>query len=771
MHSENTSKWRRKPLRHPPKKLPARRFFLFSWRWLLVAVLLTPAISYTVSVDIEVRKQFDGKRWALPARVYARALELYPEMQLSPDNLNYELEVLGYHLVNDSREAGDYMRKGNDFYINTRPFKFWDKEEPVRHLRVRFKEGDSIEHVADLVARQYLPLLRLDPMLIGKIYPTHKEDRILVNLEEVPPLLVSALMAIEDRNFYDHNGISLRSLGRATLENIKARSWVQGGSTLTQQLVKNHYLSPERTLKRKFNEALMALLLEWHYDKNEILEAYLNEVYLGQDGSHSIHGMGTAAWFYFNRPVSQLELPEVALLVALVRGASKYNPRKNPEESLKRRNLVLDMMLQQGMINAAEHKEAAVAPLKVSAEPPSSTSPYPAFLDLVRRQLIRDYREEDLHSEGLQIFTTLDPLHQRQAETSLVREVSQLERYNRHLRGRLEGAMIATSAETGEVLAIVGGKRTRYEGFNRALDAMRSIGSLVKPAIYLTALENSRSYSLLTTMRDKAFEWKNKQSKEVWTPQNYDGREHGNIPLIKALGFSYNLATVRLGFELGLDTIRQSLLRLGLEREFPVYPSMLLGGISLTPLEVTQMYQTIASGGFRVPLRAIRNVLDHNGEPLNRYPLLVEQRFDAASVFVLNHAMQQVIRSGTGQRVAKEMLPEDWRLAGKTGTTNDYRDSWFAGYGSDLLAVVWLGRDDNGPTGLTGGDGAMRIWGSFMKAMHPRSLSEQLPNRVEWRSVSASLGSLRGQGKVRVPVIVNHDREGRPDGNLAYAAQ
>ncbi|MEY3218953.1 MAG: hypothetical protein RIT27_310 [Pseudomonadota bacterium] len=742
-----------------PKKKKAS-VFMRLLRWTLALIIFIPTLSYTISLDVEVRHQFEGKRWALPARVFARPLELYPSLRLSAKNFQYELENLEFHELEEKpQQSGEFYRKGNDFYLVTRPFKFWDSEEPARKIRVRF-DGNKVENIADLETREYLNLVRLDPVLIGKIYPTHKEDRILAKLDEVPPYLIKALLAMEDRYFYDHNGISVRGLGRAMLVNLKNMSWSQGGSTLTQQLIKNHFLTAEKTLHRKVKEALMALLLELHYSKSEILEAYLNEVYLGQEGDYAIHGMGLAAQFYFSRSLQQLTLPQSALLIGLVRGASKYNPRKYPDRAIERRNLVLLQMFQQNMITKEQYDQGRSAPLEVSDEAPKSSSPYPAFLELVRRQLKRDYKQQDLQSEGLQIFTTLDPIRQHQAEKALISQVRKLERDHQYLRGRLDSAITVTAPSSGEILALVGGKDTDYEGFNRALDALRPIGSLIKPAIYLTALENSRKYSLISPLNDRGLEWKIKETKQIWSPKNYDGKEHGTVPLMKALINSYNLAAVQLGRQLGLEKVKETLYRLGVEREIGSYPSMLLGSIALTPMEVTQMYQTIASGGSRTLLRAIREVTAHDGKPLSRYPLTSDQVFDAASVFVLSYGMQNVVRYGTGRAVADDMLPDEWRLAGKTGTTNEYRDSWFAGFGGDMLAVVWMGRDDNKSTGLTGGGGAMRVWGEFMKNARPQSLSTQLPERTEWRSVGARAAGLPAKaGRVKIPIIISHERD------------
>lgn len=729
----------------PTRSAPRRVGFRFRWRWLALIIVMIPVGSYISMLDVKVREQFEGKRWALPARVYARPLELYTGMRLTSETLTEELIALGYRKAEQLYEPGQYRRDNNDFLITTRAFKFWDATDPSRMVRIRLS-GSRVSSINELQPHRQLALLRLEPKLIGKIYPTHHEDRVLVRLADTPDLLTKALIAMEDRNFYHHYGVSLRGLARAFVANMKAGEWVQGGSTITQQLIKNFYLTDERTLKRKINEALMSLLLEWHYSKEQILEAYLNEVFLGQDGDRAIHGMGMAARFYFNRPLKELKLPQLALLVSLIRGASMYNPRKYPERATERRNLVLAQMLEQGMIDPGEAELAKAAPLDITEEATESVFPYPPFMGLVRHQLREDYREEDLRSEGLQVFTTLDPFVQKLAERAMIRGLRKLEKKHRQAR-QLEGAMVITGSENGEVLALVNGKRPQYEGFNRPLNAVRPIGSLVKVAVYLTALEKSRTYNLTSMLDDTPYQWMDHNTGEIWKPQNYDYRAHGRVPLHHALAYSYNLATVRLGMKLGLSKIYETLRRLGIEREFKkMYPSMLLGSISLSPLEVTQMYQTIASGGFRVPVRGIRDVLTHEGKPLKRYALSVEQRFDAAPIFLLNYALQQAVRKGTGRKVA-QTLPSSMVLAGKTGTSNDLRDSWFAGFGSELLAVVWVGRDDNKPMSLSGGSGAMVIWSDFIKAIRPQAVAPVTPNSVRWRSINGSdMPFIVGQG-------------------------
>ena len=713
------------------RPIPRRTGFRFKWYLVVLIFLLIFLGIYVSSLDVQVREQFEGKRWALPARVYARPLEVYTGRRISANMMIQELKALGYRKTRTLNEPGQYQYTKNNIIIITRGFKFWDGTDPSRQVQIHFADN-QVDSVSELQPERQLTLLRLEPRLIGKIHPTQHEDRILVRLANVQKSLIDAIIAMEDRRFFQHWGISLRGLVRAFITNFKAGERVQGGSTITQQLVKNFYLTPERTFKRKINEAIMALLLEWHYSKEQILEAYFNEVFLGQDGDRAIHGTGLAALFYFGRPLSELKLPQLALLVSLIRGASIYNPRKHPERVRARRNLVLDLMAEQGKITPETAKNAKDTPLGITKKGSESQFPYPAFIGLVRRQLHQDYREEDLRSEGLQIFTTLDPSIQKKGEEVMINGLKKLQKSRRKARN-LEGAMVVTNSENGEVLALINGKNPHYAGFNRPLNAVRQIGSLVKVAVYLTALEKNHSYSLTTPLDDSPYRWKNPAG-GVWKPQNYDHRSHGNVPLYRALANSYNLATVRLGMKLGLTHIHETLKRLGIEREFRMFPSVLLGSISLTPLEVAQMYQTIASGGFRVPIRTIRAVLDREGRQKEHYGIDIEHRFDAAPIFLLNYALQQVVRAGTGRRVAKTLAPE-MVLAGKTGTSNNLRDSWFAGFSSELLTVTWVGRDDNKPMGLSGSSGAMVIWRNFIKAVLPEAVAPVTPNGIQWRSI------------------------------------
>ena len=693
--------------------------------FLSLALLLAGFFLY---LDIAVRAQFEGKRWALPARVYARPLELYPGMKLRPEQLLLELSMLGYRSAGSQLEPGSYRQSDASFTIMTRPFIFWDGAQGALELHAEF-EADRLRNLQNLTnpGNTAIPV-RLDPQYIGGIYPAHNEDRVLVRLTEVPPLLIQGLIAIEDRKFYSHHGIDPRGVARAVLSILRGGG-VQGGSTVTQQLVKNFFLTPERTLRRKITEILMAQLLELHYSKEEILEAYLNEIYLGQDGNRAIHGFGLASLFYFNRPVSRLGLNEIALLVGLIKGPSYYDPRRHPARALSRRNLVLQEMTQQQVITQQQLISARSAPLDVVDHAPVGTSIYPAFVELVHRQLRSDYRETDLRSEGLLIFTTLDPLAQFTAERALTSRLGQLEKSRKIVPNALEGAVVVTHSQNGEVQALVGGRDTRYEGFNRALDAQRPIGSLLKPVIYLSALEQPHAYTLATLLDDSPLVWRERGAPD-WEPRNYDKTFHGKVPLYSALANSYNVSAARLGLSLGVRKVMDNVQRLGIDRNLNAFASSLLGADGLSPFEVAQLYQPLASGGFRLPLRSIREVLTADGQPLQRFSLSVQQVIDPGPAFLTTTALQYVVREGTADGLSR-YLPPDLQIAGKTGTTNDLRDSWFAGYTGDRLAVVWIGRDDNQPINMTGASGAMTVWGDMMAKLDPEPLQPPQPDNIE----------------------------------------
>ncbi|TDG11573.1 penicillin-binding protein 1B [Seongchinamella unica] len=701
----------------------------------LFLVLAVIAAGYLVFLDARITTTFTDKMWELPAKVYARPLDLYAGAELTPDELAYELEVLGYRKVGHTRSPGQVARNRGRFEIFTRGFDFPSETEPARRIIVEVGPT-RVQSISE--SGRGVDLMRLDPAQIGGIYPTHGEDRILVRLEDVPETLWQGLLAVEDQRFYQHWGFSITGIARAAYSNLMSGRVVAGGSTITQQLVKNYYLTPERTIVRKLNEVLMAILLELHYQKDQILESYINEVYLGQEGPRAIHGFALAARHYFDTPLEQLGLHQQALLIGMIKGPSLYNPRRNPERARERRNVVLNLMVEQGVISEEHAVVARAMPLGLNSAPRIRDT-FPAYLDLVRRQLRRQYREEDLTSEGLTILTAFDPLLQRQLERSTGTVMNQLD-----AGGSLQTASVVTRIDSGEVAALVGGRKVSYAGFNRALDARRPAGSLLKPAVYLAALEQPRRYSLATVLTDAELSVA-QPSGETWQPRNFDRIAHGEVLLFKALSLSYNLATARLGLDLGLDVVADMLRRLGIENYVPEVPALTLGAGEYSPFDMATMYQTIASGGYRTPLKTIRTVLDARGEIDTRYELTYDREVSLQAVYLLQYALIDVMKNGTGKGAYRH-LPANLTVAGKTGTTNDGRDSWFAGFSGDLLTVSWVGRDDNGGTGLTGSSGALKVWSHFMAASSKRPVAYNMPEGMVVETIDSSNGRITGEG-------------------------
>jgi penicillin-binding protein 1B len=727
------------------------------WRLLLLAagVFLGLLLPWVVYLNHQVTTEFEGRKWDLPSRVYARALDIYPGLPLSTEDLELELSVAGYSKAQSASRPGLYRTTTNGIEIFRRSFNFPDGAEQELRFSVRI-QGGQVSALRETGSGRALDLVRMEPAEIASIYPLHKEDRKLVRIGQVPPLLLTGLQAVEDRNFKHHPGVDIRGVARAVIANLKAGRAVQGGSTLTQQLVKNYFLNDDRTLLRKFNEAIMSVLLEIHYDKSEILEAYLNEVFLGQQGAYAVHGFGRASQFYFDRPLERLEAQHIALLIGLVRGASYYNPRKHPERALERRNQVLAAFEQTGILTAAEARAAASRPLGVTAMPRARGTRYHAFIDLVRRQLALVYREEDLKTEGLQIHTTLSPSDQEKAQKSVIRELGRLQQ--RGLSASLQAAMVLADAGSGEVRAMVGDRDPARAGFNRALNARRQIGSVIKPLVFLLALEHETDFNLMTRIEDQPVELKQADG-SLWSPANYDGVSHGEVSLLEALTRSYNQATVRLGMTIGVNHLLNKLRQLGVAADIPAVPSIFLGAVELSPFEVTQIYQSLAAGGYSVPLRSVTAVQTAQGEELVRYPLRMMPLKRREVIGVLNYALTQVVEQGTAKALPG-LVGKQVTIAGKTGTTNDRRDSWFVGYTRDRIGVAWVGEDDNRPARVTGSNAAMHLWAGLFRELPFEPVDLRLPDGASWLWVDRDSGKQSAEhceGAIQIPFVAGSE--------------
>ena len=720
------------------------------WRVTLTGALLALVVGalYYLYLDHLVTRQFEGRRWTLPAHVYAAPLELYTGLPLSQADIRHELERLQYRRVERLDRPGTYRQQGARIDVALRPAAFADEARSAFILTIQCGAA-AIEGLRDSTGKD-LPIVRLEPLMIGSIFPIHGEDRVIVTPNEVPPLLPAALKAVEDRKFDRHHGVDPEALLRALWVDMRAGQFEQGGSTLTQQLVRSYFLDPRRAVSRKVQEAIMAFALESHFGKADLMNAYINEIFLGQDGDRAVHGFGLASQFYFGKPLAELDLSEIATMVAIVRGPSYYDPRRHPARAQARRDLVLKLMADQGVVSGKAAQTATGKPLGVLARGVGSY--YPGYLDFVRRVLRRDYREEDLTKAGLRIYTSLEPRAQEQAELALDREPTRLDR-GKYATAELEGAVVVTTPQSGDVIAIVGGRNVGFNGFNRALDGRRPLGSLIKPFIYLSALETGR-YHAATVIQDAPLQIRLANGQQ-WRPENFTRQTYGPVPLVRALAESLNLATVGLGLDVGLPKVAKTLQLFGLDRPVPQVPSMLLGAVDITPLEAAQLYNGLANGGFRNPLRAVRAVISDDGKAVKAFPIQATPVAPPDAVYAVDRMMEQVMERGTG-RPARALLPADLVVAGKSGTSSDLRDSWFAGFSGSHAIVVWVGYDQNLPTGLTGSTGALPVWARLMAALQETSWDAPMPESLAETWIDYTTGERieKGCSQEAVPIAV-----------------
>ncbi|PID66215.1 MAG: penicillin-binding protein 1B [Gammaproteobacteria bacterium] len=726
------------------KKRPllVRIFYMVFYFGLFLGIVLFFGIwLYAVELDDKYKlsdKALEGVLWELPSRVYARPLDLYQGRSLQAKDLQKELAYLGYHQTKNASEPGTYRISGNQAIVYKNAFNFWDTKMPAQRIKITLADN-KIKELYDIKKAKILPITRLEPLLIGSIYPKHGQDRVLIGLKETPTILVDTIIATEDRRFYSHPGIDPKGLLRATVQIIKDGRVSQGGSTLTQQFVKNHYLTKKRTISRKVKEAIMAVILEKNYSKQQILEGYLNEIFLGQDGGRAIHGFGLASEFYFGVPLKELGVHQIASLVALVREPARANPFKHPQYAKKRRALILDVMTGQNLIAQKEAELAKTLPLDVLPKSERiKKDRYYSFLQLVYKKLHEHYDREKLAS-GLNVFTTLDPIIQEKAENSAAAALTVLEKRHGLKRNFLQVASVIVNTPTAEVVAIVGDRDATRHGFNRAVQARRQPGSLLKPVVYLAALEYPQRYSLSTLVDDSPLVYKVKG--EVWKPKNYSKRNKGKVLFIDALVKSYNIPTARIGLDIGIDDVVGRLEDFGARKGLPQYPSLVLGSVAMSPLEIAQIYEALANGGYRMPLRVVSSVTDAYGNRVERYPLQSVQVISRAPYYLIIKAMQDIVKRGTAAKL-KEKIPPELNIAGKTGTTDDYRDSWFSGFSGNYLNVVWVGNDNNQKTGLSGSKGAMRVWMDISKELPLKPLQVRQPNNVFEFEIDLATGQL-----------------------------
>jgi penicillin-binding protein 1B len=721
----------------------------FNWKKaLLISFILSLSalLLYTFYLNKLIEQRFDGDTWAKPSRVYARPLELYTGLSIAPEQLIFELKQANYQPVTKINGPGYFTHRENLIAISSRGFTFSDHQQNEEVIRIRFN-GQIIEEIFSEAAQKPLDFFQLTPILIGSYLPGNGEDRLVIHSDEIPRPLIKILLAVEDRQFYSHFGLNPLSILRALWVNIRAGKTLQGGSTLTQQLAKNLFLTPERSLLRKINEAMLALLLELRFDKDTILTAYINEVFLLQQKNTAVHGFALASRLLYKQPLEYLSEDRLALLVGMVKGPSLYNPISNPDKAIERRNQVLKVMLNDNQITQSDYQEMTRKPLGVVERLPP-VNPYPAYLDLVKKQLKSNYSSEDLAEKGLIVFTAFDPLKQQQLEQGLKQGLS------RFKNDSLQAAVIMADYLSGDLLALAGDRDTDFPGFNRAIHAQRPIGSLIKPLVLYGLLSHGKT--LASKVDDRPIRIR-QSNDEIWIPQNYDRELHGEMTLYNAFVNSYNLPFVHLGLEKdGLRVLSDNLEKIHLLRQQVIYPSILLGATVMTPYEVAQMYQVIASSGYFTPLTTIRQVMDNEQRILTRIPLYSDEVFDRKTMIQVQRALIGVSEEGTA-RYLKTRFSEK-TFAGKTGTTNDLRDSWFAGFSDRFVSVVWLGDDENKPITLTGSSGALRVWADIMEQVDDHSLKLGADPDLEWsyiHKIEGGNSSKNCKDSVILPFVKN----------------
>jgi penicillin-binding protein 1B len=695
------------------------------------------AAHWLLALDRVVVSRFEGRRFAVPSRVYAAPIVIYPGADWQRLDLAGWLTRMGYREQSEAGplEVGHYRWLPGRLRVHLRGFEHPQLPEPNRKVEFRLAEG----RVQEMRDDRGVPIgvVALEPEPISSFYGSQREQRDLVAIESVPQHLIDAIFSVEDRRFEDHRGIDPRRIAGALLANLRAGGIRQGGSTLTQQLVKNFFLTPERTLSRKATEAMMALMVEARYDKTQILEAYLNEIYLGRRGSTSIHGVGEAARFFFGKRVEDLEIDESALLAAVIASPNAMSPHRHPERARKRRDLVIGLMESQGRISPDEATRALARPVHTAAIAlESGQDRY--FLDALARQLPEVYDEDLLAVEGLRIYSTLDPAIQRAAVRSLTEGLEALEARvasqpvateDGSDPPRLEGCLLALRPQTGEILAMVGGRDYARSQWNRCTQARRQAGSAFKPVVYAAALapQSGPLLTLASRVDDAPLSVETRDG--FWEPVNYDKSFRGPVSVREALERSLNVPAARIGQAVGLGNVVEMARRLGIESPLPRVPSLALGTAEVAPLELAVAYATFANGGLRPTPRSFIGLLDDRGVGQEQWPLAGARRvLDPGTAFLTTSLLEGVVDRGTGRGIRARGL--EGPIAGKTGTTDEEVDLWFVGFTPELVAVVWIGYDEPRRIGVPSSQGALPIWADF--------LTEVSGSRVRGRFVRPS---------------------------------
>lgn len=681
-------------------------------------------VVYYDSLEQEVVTRFSGQHWTLPSLLYSDSTMLYPGERLGDIGFFQRLARLNYHRVDPGRVRfrGEYSFDPKDgmLVIFLHDFRYPYQDFAGALIELKISPLQTIEWIQDVATHKPEYSVELEPELLGAIFQGNWEQRRLVPLSDIPPAFVDAVLAAEDHRFYVHHGIDLLRTARAAWIDLTAHHVLQGGSTLTQQLMKNFFLTSKRDWHRKITEALMAYIAEKRYSKDEILELYLNDIYLGQRGQEGIDGVWEASQFYFSREPRDLSIAQMATIAGMIRSPNRFNPFRHVENATRRRNEVLAAMLQDGYISKVAYDEAVIEPLH-TREPYTETNDAPYFVDYVKHELAERYPPSVLTGEGLRIFTTLDVHMEKQAEHAIEHNLRTLEEKHPSLRRKeknqqLQSYLVAIEPQTGKIRAMDGGRDYRESQFNRIIQSHRQPGSAFKPITYLAALQQTfdggtPKFLPTSYIDDRPFTWQ--VGTTSWTPKNYKDRYFGRVTLEFALEESLNSATLRLADAIGLDRVLAMAAKLGFG-SLPEYPSVVLGGVEVEPMQLATMYAILANEGMGVQPFAVTEVVNSKGKLIEGHELKADQVLAPEVAYSMDFMLEQVIRHGTGEGVRKAGFLRP--AAGKTGTTNDSVDAWFAGFTPNLLAVVWTGFDQKEALGLTGAEASLPAWTEFMKA-------------------------------------------------------
>ncbi len=736
-----------------PRWLPSLRLL---FRLALIASVAL--VFYTIYLDSQITHRFSNSRYQAPALLYSQALNIEINQPITRQRIVQELKALDYQIGRYARNSGEYQEQEQQLLLHRRAFDFATHYAPAERVRLMFTPEGWLERMESWPSQQPIQSIQLEPQFLGRFATDSGEDRLLVGLEQVPILMREALILVEDREFYHHYGVRPAAIGRAALANIMAGRTVQGGSTITQQLVKNMYLSHAQTYVRKVNEAIMALILDYRFAKDEILEAYFNEVYFGQDRGHAIHGVALASQFYFGKFVEDLNVAEIATIVGMIKGPSIYEPRRHPERSQERRDVVLRLMFEQDLISQTQYLAAIDTSMRTRADKRLVQFNRPDFIDLVQTEVRQILPGRSWQETGLRVFTTFDPEQQRWLETAARNSESAKG------LGDIERAMLLTEHRSGAVRALVGGKSPVAGGFNRALDARRPIGSIIKPWVYAIALEQPEQFTLATIIDDSPTVVKDKYG-EDWSPSNFDRKFRGPVTLYDSVVNSHNVPMVRVGMELSPTAVRNRLQQSGIKSLVHAWPSLFLGAVDMTLMDVATIYGALADQGETRNLYAVAAITTHRGEVLYEHKSIVKPAFTTQAAWLTSFALEGAVNTGTAKGLA-HLGPG---LAGKTGSTNDLRDSWFVSYDANYVLTSWVGHDDNQSVGLTGSRGALPLAGEYWQRAGVAARSPLLPAEMYWSSVSPTTGAFIGvrcADALRLPMVgvaaeLGFDCEGR----------